>query len=53
MEDAMANFLTQAGTRKFRHRGISVSPAGGALLPYAVFAVSFLFASAFIFGLVP
>ncbi|WP_161808054.1 hypothetical protein [Mesorhizobium sp. 1M-11] len=51
----MANFLTQAGARKLRHRGISVSPVGnaGALLPYAVFAVSFLFASAFIFGLVP
>lgn len=46
----MANFLTQAGTRKLRHRGIGNA---GALLPYAVFAISFLFASAFIFGLVP
>lgn len=51
----MANFQDPTAGRKFRHRGISVSPIGnaGALVPYAVFAVSFLFASAFIFGLVP
>nr|WP_180882859.1 hypothetical protein [Mesorhizobium loti] len=51
----MVDFLPQAGTRKFRQRGISVPPLGnaGALLPYAIFAVSFLFASAFVFGLVP
>lgn len=51
----MANFQTPLDIRKFRHRGISVPPVGnaGVLLPYAVFAVSFLFAGAFIFGLVP
>lgn len=51
----MANFQAPIAARKFRHRGISVPPIGnaGALLPYAVFAVSVLFACAFIFGLVP
>lgn len=51
----MANFQAPVGTTKPGDRRISVSPSGnaGVLLPYAVFAVSFLFASAFIFGIVP
>ena len=53
MEDAVAHSQIQTAGRKTRKNSSPAAPAvAGAFAPYAVFAISFLFAGAFVLGFV-